>query len=577
MEFSERDKLMREQNMLQNQLMEEREKQEIKRQEEIRLQKEKEKLKKKKKKRQSSLGKKKRRQVIKAKKESAATITRETLKILQQESGRVTFSQAQERAIEKQEEIEKNLKQKEEKEREEEKQRRKEEIENRESIIKKEDKVKKGKSQTVIDDEYSEIIRQNISKGILHRGIIFNNYVELCRSFGEIDRIGKAKELQYRNFERFLKLKRIEGSQKIKVEEIYSVPKPVSAKRNAFCTKLIEWILIEELRRKSERGEINSESGSDNECNSQNFQIFQYETTKIQLLYDLGIVNDNYLYQNRERVQYQLLKLNQDLNDNKKISKWDIDHFFLRSHEKLNSILMSALKSMRKRGVIDFEEEMVIVKSVNKKKVVVKAEEEDIKKIIESEKEVLVYMNLEVKPYADIKKFYNLLNKKLNEKYQWDRAFKRLNITWSNRYLHEDLNRVIEDIEYMLKYNQGLLSEEVERRLEKDALNRKKKNLQDIKKYDELFAKAKDIEIENSKKAGKKGKRIYKGIVGIEIDKNKDKIKFIYGDKERQGIGNLRYKKEDFKIPKVSEYSNSYIDIQERLAKVFVASLEGLL
>lgn len=519
MEFSERDKLMREQNMLQNRLMEEKEKQTSK------------KTKKKSRKR----SKRKRKQ--------------NTIQSIEQ------------------------------------RQKRKEEVSNRQAIIESEKRERKGKSQTVIDEEYYKLIQENKNKGVLHRGIVLNNYVELCKCFGEIDKIGNGRSAQFRNFERFLKLKRIEGTQKIKVEEIYSVPKPVSAKRNAFCTKLIEWILIEELRRKSERGEINSESATSNseesttsdESSSQNFQVFHYETTKIQLLYDLGIVNDNYLYQNRERVQYQLLKLNQDLNNDKKISKWDIDHFFLRSHEKLNSILMSALKSMRRRGVIDFEEEMVIVKSMNGKRVVVKAEEEDIKKIIESEKEVLAYMNLEVKPYADIKKFYNLLNKKLNEKYQWDRAFKRLNITWSNRYLYEDLNRVIEDIEYMLKYNQGLLSEEVEKRLEKDALNRKKKNLQDIKKYNKLFAKAKDIEIENSKKAGKKGERIYKGIVGIEIDKNKDKIKFIYGDKERQGIGNLRYKKEDFKIPKVSEYSNSYVDIQERLAKVFVASLEGLL
>lgn len=406
-------------------------------------------------------------------------------------------------------------------------------------------------TQSAIDEEYAEKIEKAISTGKLQVGKVYKNYGELCDILGEIERTGGPKAKQIKRIKRFLDVEKIEGSQNIKVKEIYETPKASETKQNAFCTRLIEWLLMEELKKKTTEGDK-----------------FHYEVTKMQLLYELGIINEKYLYQNREQAKEDILRQRKGIED------WDIEHFFLRTHQKLNEILMSALKSMNRRCVLIYHEEIAIEETKNGRRTTRVASKKEEEQLIKTEKEILKKMHLEQKPYSDLKNFYNILNKELKKKYGWNKAYKRLSLVWTRQYIGSDICNVVRDIQNLVTENKELLTEEVKRILDKDAIRKEQRNKETIDKFNKAYEMAKEEDIKRLNNSTKNNSNTYEGVVGVEAKKE---IVLKYGKKAKKGIGRVRYSREEFDIPYIKEFPMNYAGRQKELAEIFIATYKDLL
>lgn len=456
-----------------------------------------------------------------------------------------------------QEEKEKQIKEKEKekelkaKQKEKEKELKRIAREEKKKKIEAEEKRLSKMSQSAIDEEYAEKIEKAVFSGKLQIGKTYKNYGELCDILGEIERTGGPKAKQIKRIKRFLDIEKIEGSQNIKVKEIYETPKASEAKQNAFCTRLIEWLLMEELRKKTVEGDK-----------------FHYEVTKMQLLYELGIINEKYLYQNRDNAKAEILR------NKKGIENWDIDHFFLRTHQKLNDILMSALKSMNRRCVLIYHEEIAIEETKGGKRVTRVASKKEEEQLIKTENEILKKMHLEQKPYSDLKNFYNILNKELKRKYGWNRAYKRLSLVWTRQYIGMDICNVVKDIKNLVTDNKELLTEEVKEILNRDAIKKKEKNKETIEKLNTAYKMAKEEDTKRLNAPENKGSDTYEGVIGVDTKKE---IVLKYGKKAKKGIGRVRYSREEFDIPYIKEFPMNYTGRQKELAEIFIATYKDLL
>lgn len=164
-------------------------------------------------------------------------------------------------------------------------------------------------------------------------GMSIKNYKELCMLSGEKVKTGKSKILQMDDFARYINWHKI-GQQFI-IDEIYDTPKPKQDKRssgnnNVYC-KYIEIILLNYLS--NIKGNVNS--------------LTIYTWFEI-----LGMVSQDYnkYYKNMD----SLLKYNDDINIQ------DLNDFYVRSGMRIRKILFDALKSLQKRKLICFEEEMIV-------------------------------------------------------------------------------------------------------------------------------------------------------------------------------------------------------------------------
>lgn len=378
-------------------------------------------------------------------------------------------------------------------------------------------------------------------------GEIISNYKELCVRMGEEVKSSNSKKSQIKNWQRFMDIEKIEGTKQYLIKEIYKYPKAKESTERGIYVKLIEMILLCEFKKSGQ---------------------YTCHYTKTQLFQKLGMINDNYLYKNREKGLQECSKYED-------IAYWDIEHFMSRTSGKLHSILMSAFKSLSRRCVLNYEEQMIILERIPKeeefkqvfkelqdkeeidieerwedprKKYFLKKKEankEEIKIVLETQSEVLKEMELTEKPWNNMRVFKQKVDKKLQDRYNWETAYKEYVLVWSPEYLDRNIGIVKQELKRVIRENKLSLNSNVI-----EALNLQAKQLKDKN------------EIEYSI-----NQQIYKEAEAEELKKLKE------GGLGIQRVNEYKIRKERG-IPKIPEYKDNYILNQQRLADIFI-KIEG--
>lgn len=257
-----------------------------------------------------------------------------------------------------------------------------------------------------------QIKKQEVNITQLGDGLVVKNYSEMCKLVGEEICTGNAKKAQINNWKRYFDFYK-EG-QKFIVTDVYDVPyssDDARKRREGLYVKYIELLLIEYLSK----------------CTD-----FQTDISKKALYGILGMTNSNYANFKNKR-DYKRLKEKIQLNSSCVVSDLSIDHFYQRSDQKLNSILMAALKSMKDRFLIDYRNiNTIAVKTPDGEIVTWQATDTEDKKILALKEETLEEMNC--RTFSDIiikgkvDKFFSLLNEKGKKIYGWDYFYSQLHI-----------------------------------------------------------------------------------------------------------------------------------------------------
>ena len=163
----------------------------------------------------------------------------------------------------------------------------------------------------------------------------------------------------------------------------------------------------------------------------------------------LGMINEKYGNVSKE----DLISLH------KTITLFEINNFYLRSDRKLRQILLSALKNLRNRRLIDWQLQTVICKDKNGYEEWFVANDEEIKVVLETEYETLQQMGFKnmFQVIASFKtnEFYNEVEKALFKKKKWKSYYRRYKIIFNTKNLKES----IPDVEAGL--NKALLNAKI--------------------------------------------------------------------------------------------------------------------
>lgn len=398
-----------------------------------------------------------------------------------------------------------------------------------------------NRQQNKVEKERLESSRTENIKNF-KEGQIVKNYKEFCELFGEDIKTGGAKQTQVKDWLRYLDYEKIEGTQSYKIKEIYDKPKLKESTSKGLYVKFIEILLMSELAKRSKREcnndyinlQIEAEDGGDKEsC----ICLF----SKTQLYHLLGMVNDNYLFKNRESVKENIITngIKSSTGLALKVSEWDIDHFMDRTTLKLNEILTSALKSMQRRSLIDCRDIVIIVEAGSdetEKYRVANTDEREY--ILQVQKRVLKEMGLDSIPFYNAQVFYEKVNKKMYEEKRWKRAYKEYEIIYLEKYIISDIPVVEKELERYIKKNKIELNSKV---------------------LEALSVQSKTMKIANEKKKEE-----------IAIQREIEKEGIIQQKKEAGGIGKIRVKETEMTTKKIKDYGENYLENQEKLAEIFI-------
>lgn len=290
-------------------------------------------------------------------------------------------------------------------------------------------------------------------------GEIKLTYKEICKITGEKEVTGNARYSQIKKWKRFIDLEKIKGSQKYLIKEVYKNPLPKESKQNSLYTKVIELLLMYELSEKED---------------------YTAQYTKTNLYNILGMVNDNFLHKNRENALETATNQDKSFEE---IKSWEMNHFYLMTTSKLNEILTSALKSMRRRCILDFQEIMMISLPTEDgfKTYSREATDEEWEKVLEVQKEVLLKHGWDKIPLIQAGLFYEEVNEELFKRYEWAGAYKEIKLIYTKEYIKGDIPTVLNEIKDIVHVHQSKLNTQILKALETQAYRLKEKNSVKIK------------------------------------------------------------------------------------------------
>lgn len=243
------------------------------------------------------------------------------------------------------------------------------------------------------------------------------NYKELCKILDEnVCNGGTQRKAQIDRWKRFFRWDREKNAYIIR--EIFDEPLPNNDKRkignNAKYLKLIEPILINYLYLQNDK------------CKAQ---------TKNNWFVTLGMVNKFY-----DKTDYAGSLLKNYTNS------YNYNKFMQFSESKLKDIFLVAINNLKRREIIDWEEQIVIVPFDNKGFIATKYEKDIIDEI---EKTVLLEFECETKWDIKIKgltkKYYRRCNEIVQKNYKWSYYFRQFFIKLIN------LNLTKAEIDYEQK------------------------------------------------------------------------------------------------------------------------------
>lgn len=292
---------------------------------------------------------------------------------------------------------------------------------------------------------------------LMEVGQTFKNYIEICNYLEEPIKDGnRAKQYQFKNWNRYFTFDK-EGHRLI-ITKVYDQPLPKEDKRtignNAKYIQFIECILIACLMK------------HDN---------YSYATTKKRWFSLLGLINEKYI---DKKKHYEIL-----IGSISNLNQKDINDFFIRVSHKLDQIFFTSLNNLKKRNIIDWIEEVVIIEA-NQKKIGFDNEDQFIRladkaelKVIEEAKKIILN-NMGYEKFMDAlfknkeEEFYRMIDEYLIINFGW-RFFLQYRITSKNCVNISGL----EVQQNKLEFNKMVLNA-----IDKQAEDRLKKNKDKVKK-----------------------------------------------------------------------------------------------
>lgn len=283
------------------------------------------------------------------------------------------------------------------------------------------------------------INNDSIDTSKLSVGDVIKNYIELCDLLGEKQLKGNSKKYQLKNWQRFFLFEKIKGKQSFLILDIYDEPLEKSDERkkgnNSIYSKYIETILVNYL--------------SNVDDNTKTF-------TRRNWWELLGMVNR----------KYGKLTNTQIKNIDSSITDFEINHFYQRCNRKLDTILTTALNSLRRRRLIEWEYQTVVVYGPDQKHAL--ATDTEVENILKTEKrflnEVYGYDDMhQIYLYNRQKEFHDLVNNFLLNEYGFHRYYKRIKIIYNQENMIDALP-VTE-----LQLQKLLLNDEISNYLNKEA------------------------------------------------------------------------------------------------------------
>lgn len=286
-------------------------------------------------------------------------------------------------------------------------------------------------------------------------------YVELCNVLQQPVYKSSQKDFQLREFERFFCYERDEGKNGkpgrwFRILEIYDDPVPYKAwvAHNAKYVGLIQDVLMGYLGLKERIDMGNKSGGNKGEVNgSIGDHVIHVSSGNLWEL--LGMVNKKYGEMRSKRGD--IIKLGKGAGVN--VSKGDIDEFYLRSGSRCNSIVISALNSLKRRGIIKYckvyricikRVEVVDMNGMIKKEwfEYKDADDEEMEYIVDREYKVM--RELGVKDKNELMwntglrdKFYERIDGIFREEKGWWRVFKTFKIWYSTQAVVDWFNDYI--------------------------------------------------------------------------------------------------------------------------------------
>jgi hypothetical protein len=271
----------------------------------------------------------------------------------------------------------------------------------------------------------------------LTEGLVVHNYGEMCSLLGEKFEEGNSKRRQIKEWLRRFDFER--KGHKYLIKEIYPKQKPKES--TSPDIRLIEKILLHELSTSEER-----------------------RFTKNRLFHILGMVNvfyPNSATQMMERSEDKFACLPEEIaRDISDIPDWQVNNFYQRCNQKLRETLFSALSSMKRRSILDFLEEKIIVYRTKEGKTKTRiADSEDIKKIARVEKSALEEMGHEKKPFQmkELQKFYNRVKILLFNLYDWDGVYRNIKFIFDSDNVQGNISASVDVKKIKIALNESVI------------------------------------------------------------------------------------------------------------------------
>ena len=287
--------------------------------------------------------------------------------------------------------------------------------------------------EEIVSGKTQENISSYINTSNLKIGSEIKNYKTLCTLLEEPIKNGDSKKAQLKNWARYFEFEKIKGKQSYIILDIYDEPFPIEDNRssgnNSIYSKYIETILVNYL--------------SAQEGNTKTF-------TRRNWWELLGMINKQYGKQTNK----QLRQIDTCLTD------FEINHFYQRCNRKLDRILITALTSLRRRRLIEWQYQTIIVRvSSNNIEEHHIASDNEIEIILRKEKQILT----NVFNYTDIyqifltdqqKLFYQFVNEDLYKQYGYIRYYKRIKIVYNQENMIDALPETELQLQKLLLNNE---------------------------------------------------------------------------------------------------------------------------
>ena len=305
------------------------------------------------------------------------------------------------------------------------------------------------------------------------------NYKSLVTILDEPIKTGKSKQLQLEDLSRYFTFTK--DKQKFIVTEIFDEPLPKQINPNGNNSKYVENIKYMLLHKLSTcEGYI---------CYFTKNNLFEF----------LGMVNPFYL--KKEQIKKIIQKNNPDISD------FEINHFYMRSNDRMTRILFDSLNSLKRQFLIDYHEQDIIVTiNPNGRKEHIEATPEERKLIMDIKHQVLKDMKLTSMMQIIFKfkteEFYRRVTGILKEEYNIEYTYKQFELIFTKE-------NILEEIEILeLKEHKLELNDKVCNIVNKNAYSTYKKNIEKYERELEEFLLSDELAIGNFNETGFSGFRL---------------------------------------------------------------------